>query len=315
MLLKSSLPTFKKYSSLTILINILHYFINNRSAHFKERNKMFKKISIMTTIYVSLLAAQDHKVFMPSNAFALREVITSSAALESKIAPKAHLLDVITPTRDIQKIILGYLTWEGNNITLVDEKSPSITCLQFSPCKKYMAAGSSDGMIRIWDAKTYTCLKTKNMRELFELTSVAWSPDDKHCAATDMSSKLRIWDARTVDHIKSSEEYVPFGSSLCYSPCGKLLLHGSFHNTISVWDSNTLARLHTFTHIKTFITEGHVAHVVFSPCGNYLISAGTGLKIWPKQSVEIETADADEIEIAKPDRCKFIVKAMGCNIQ
>ena len=78
--------------------------------------------------------------------------------------------------------------------------SESIRCLDISPNGQYIASGSADGTLRIWDVtRGGKCMHTfkvneSNSNELHYASCVAFNPED-FCVAAGISDKtIRYWN-------------------------------------------------------------------------------------------------------------------------
>ncbi|UCC99249.1 MAG: hypothetical protein JSW66_05045, partial [Phycisphaerales bacterium] len=138
--------------------------------------------------------------------------------------------------------------WEprsGTRIRNIEGYPAPITCLSFSPEGNVLAAGSENGIIRLWDTAggwASTLLRGEpNDVEAREavFTAVACSPDGGILASGDSGGKIRIWDPKIRRPIRSFSANCGPISSLAWSPDGRVLLCGGADGTIRVWDAKS----------------------------------------------------------------------------
>ena len=151
-----------------------------------------------------------------------------------------------------------------------------INSVVWSPNGKYIASGSNDCTIKIWDATTGACIHTLTGHDN-RITSVSWSPDGKQLASSSDDCTIKIWDATTGACIHTLTSETSWITSVSWSPDGKHIASGSWDNTIKIWDATT----GTCTQTLTGHTNG-VDSVSWSPDGKHIASSSDDrtIKIW-----------------------------------
>ncbi|KPA17571.1 WD-40 repeat-containing protein [Candidatus Magnetomorum sp. HK-1] len=150
-----------------------------------------------------------------------------------------------------------------------------INSVHINPTNKYIATGSNDRTIKIWDAKTGQCLKI--LKSDNSIKSVRFNPQKKFQIASATSDNIKIWNFSTGNCIKTLSGHKNTINSLSFSPDGNFLASGGDDHTVNLWDIQRNKLMKTF--------HGHiddVNEVTFSPDGKWIASAsddGT-IKIW-----------------------------------
>ena len=159
----------------------------------------------------------------------------------------------------------------------------SITTVAFSPDDEYIASGSEDSSVKLWERKTGREIRSF-LGHNHLVYSVVFSPDGRylissHCAGRGSylptRENIKIWN------IKTGEELFRISGqsgvySLDISADGKYILSGSYR-IMNLWDINTGKEVMSFSGHTHIITS-----VSFSPDGRYALSASYDrtLRLW-----------------------------------
>jgi WD40 repeat protein len=187
----------------------------------------------------------------------------------------------------------------------------------FSPDGALLLSGSTEGMLKLWDAATGQLLRTfagqkgpvycvafspdsarlvssgGDMLKLWDAATgqllrtfaghngCALSPDGMHLAAAGQDKTVKLWDTETGRLLHTFKGHSDVVASVAFSPNGARLLSGSSDKTLKLWDAATGQLLRTF--------KGHASYVrsvAFSPDGARLLSGSFDktLKLWDTET-------------------------------
>ncbi|SCO78478.1 related to vegetatible incompatibility protein HET-E-1 [Fusarium oxysporum] len=141
-----------------------------------------------------------------------------------------------------------------------------VTSVAFSADGQWIASGSFDKTVKIWDASTGGCLRTLEGHN-DSVLSVAVSPDSKWITSSSYDKTVKIWDASTGACVQTLEGHSDSVLSVAFSADSQWITSGSYDKTIKIWDAGTGACIQTL--------EGHsdsVLSVAFSADGQQVIS-------------------------------------------
>ncbi|MEO0223796.1 MAG: hypothetical protein ABIL76_01725, partial [candidate division WOR-3 bacterium] len=161
-------------------------------------------------------------------------------------------------------------------IKTLEVHSDYVVSVSFSPNGKYLASGSEDGTIKIWEVESWKLIKTLTGHSNSVL-SVSFSPDGKFLASGSYDKTIKIWEVGTWKETKTLKGHSNSVFSISFSPDGKYLASGSWDRTIKIWEVGSWKEITTLTG-----HSGSVYSVSFSPDGKFLASGSSDktIKIW-----------------------------------
>ncbi|PPQ75265.1 hypothetical protein CVT24_007438 [Panaeolus cyanescens] len=163
-----------------------------------------------------------------------------------------------------------------------------VTSVAISPDGRWVAAGSLDYIIRIWDLRTGELVERLKGHE-DSVYSVAFTPDGMGLLSGSLDKAVKFWDiahvingegegvASTNTEVKSFVGHKDFVLSVAVSNDGRWVISGSKDRTVHVWDARTA--------MVQFMLQGHKNSVIsidINPHGN-TFATGSGdhsARIW-----------------------------------
>jgi WD40 repeat protein len=144
---------------------------------------------------------------------------------------------------------------------------------------KYIASGSDDQTVRVWDAMSGKDLYVYNYRA--GVYAVAWSPKEMRIAAGGTDRKVQVWNAKDGGNLVTYSGHGDNVRTVAWSPDGKRIASAGQDKTVHIWDASSGERL--------FIYRGHsgsVGGVSWSPGGTLIASCSEDktVKVWDTTS-------------------------------
>jgi WD40 repeat protein len=112
--------------------------------------------------------------------------------------------------------------------------SSTVGSVVYSPDGRYLASGSSDDTIKIWEVATGRELRTLT-GHYWGVYSVVYSPDGRYLASGNGDKTIKIWEVATGKELRTLTGHSSFVESVVYSPDGRYLASGSGDKTIKIW--------------------------------------------------------------------------------
>jgi WD40 repeat protein len=166
--------------------------------------------------------------------------------------------------------------------TISGHKS-SVNRCAISPDGTFIVSASSDGTLRVWDARSGTeRLNLSNQRGATWCCAV--SPDNSFIISGSADRTLKIWDAQTGVEIRTLFGHTDRVNRCVVSPDGSLIISASSDMTLRVWDAKTGDNLLVLTDHKDNVNDCAV-----SPDGSFIVSASSDgtVVVWDIKSGKV----------------------------
>jgi WD40 repeat protein len=145
-----------------------------------------------------------------------------------------------------------------------------VRSVAFSPNGQFLASGSWDTTIKLWDVAGGREVRTLTGHTDW-VNSVAFSPNGQLLASGSDDKTIKLWDVASGREVRTLTGHTDWVNSVAFSPNGQLLASGSDDKTIKLWDVASGREVRTLS--------GHtywVLSVAFSPDGRLLASGSCG---------------------------------------
>lgn len=173
----------------------------------------------------------------------------------------------------------------GKAISHRENLESYVRSMCFSPDDRFLATGSDDKMIKLWDMQSGSLHHAFSGHEL-EIYSLDFTRDGRFIVSGSGDGKTKIWNMESLaceltlayeDDDGQSEGVI----SVAISPDGRHVATGSLDHIVRLWDITTGKFLRSF--------RGHnnsVYSIAFSPDGKTLASGSldTTMKLWDLSS-------------------------------
>ncbi len=156
----------------------------------------------------------------------------------------------------------------------------AVFSLAFGPTSEWLAAGTADKQIHLFDVSSNEVLRTMS-GHLQIVKGLAFSPDGKLLASASLDKTIKLWDTSTGNEIRTLSGHTSGVSGVAFSPNGLSLASSSWDTTVILWDvhsGNQLQKLSRHT--------DKVNAVAFSPDGRLLASGSDdgSVYLWDPQT-------------------------------
>lgn len=162
--------------------------------------------------------------------------------------------------------------------------SSRINCAVFAPDGRWLASGSADNSIRLWEVDSGL-----ELRALFGhqnwIRALAVSSNGELLASGSNDRTVKVWNVSSGRETLSLAGHEGVVEAVLFSPDGRSIISGSSDNTIKVWDAATGRELQTL--------KGHTAGITtlgISSDGRTLASGANdgSIRLWETSSWSLQ---------------------------
>ncbi len=154
----------------------------------------------------------------------------------------------------------------GNEPVRLGKQPFRVNSVAYSPDGRWLASGSVDGMVIVWDADTGQ--ETQVLHHPDGISGLAFSPDGRRLAGAAGNNIVKVWDVTTGDDALVLHGHTDTVATVAFSPDGWRLASAGGDGTVKLWDATRAPHAVTLpAHV------GHVNDFAFDADGRRLVIA------------------------------------------
>ncbi|MGH2506101.1 MAG: protein kinase domain-containing protein [Ktedonobacteraceae bacterium] len=111
-----------------------------------------------------------------------------------------------------------------------------INTIAWSPNGIYLACGSVDQTIRVWNVRTHQLVGIYR-DHTHSISTLSWSPDSQQIASSSFSTTINVWNARTGLSLAAYHAHSGSVLSVAWSPDGHSILSGGSDRRVCIWQA------------------------------------------------------------------------------
>jgi len=114
----------------------------------------------------------------------------------------------------------------------------TVTTVFFDRSGDYLASGSADDSLIIWDAASGEPLLTFHQGNEYDVTCAAFHPDATTLVTGDGENEIKLWDSENGEEIATLAGHTSVVTAVDFSPDGTRIVSASWDQTLRLWDAD-----------------------------------------------------------------------------
>lgn len=173
----------------------------------------------------------------------------------------------------------------GSPVRVLGEHSAAVTTVAFNSMNDYLATGSKDNSIKIWDNNLKNKASVATLTgHTKEVSAVKFSPDGFYLASVSLDNTVRLWNTKTNQLVALAEPDGKSLTSIAWHPEGTKLFVAGNSGKIHVFEPETLKKLSEIN-----ASCGSILSITASADGQYLGVSGE------KSAVIIKLSESKQV--------------------
>lgn len=232
------------------------------------------------------------------------EPLLSLSAHSDTVEALAFNSDGVLFSTGMDEVVLAHKIPEGEKIRALTEHVNRVLAIDGNKDGRYIATGSADKTIKVWDAKTFEVLINFDQNEA-PINSIAFLPTGNEFLSGGDDRSIKAWRIQELQEGGTNSALRPPPSALkvegalfrvynghqgsVYSiathPNGELFVSGGADRNVILWDVRSGRQIRRFQG-----SSDQVYAVAFSPDGNIVAAAGRDgiVRLWDANSGKLK---------------------------
>ncbi len=167
-------------------------------------------------------------------------------------------------------LISSSILFGQNSMETVVQKghSASVKAVAVSADGKYVATGSRDKTLKIWNLQTGAEIRTFSGHS-HTVNGVEFSPDGKYLLSSSADNTAKLWNVLTGESIFTTPEQNKYLTDVAFSPNGNVFVATGYNDSAQVYNVTTGKIVKQYP-INADQGSGYGSSVAYSPDGKYI---------------------------------------------
>jgi WD40 repeat protein/serine/threonine protein kinase len=194
------------------------------------------------------------------------------------LSPEGSTLAVSPKSLQGQNRIEIFSTKDGAGLGVLHTPLDDVTALEFSPDGSRLAAGTYNGVLRLWDVRSQTLQAERRAPNGQYIYKVRFSPDGERIASGSSDKTIHVWTSDLTGDPEVLHGHAGAVVEMRFSQDGHRLISAGIEGFIRLWELDPAIS-------EPQLLEGHKSYVnpiCYSP-DNRLIASGSwdgSVKLW-----------------------------------